>query len=128
MINLETGCVKNMSIFISKESKQQTTGYWFGLVIPILVGWGCSLVALGILMATHHGSVSDMTPVSYVLSAIWVMGHLVFWPAIAVWLIRKGRKPELLPRKRGALMSLKLYAIWAAYVLFNTILLLLAGE
>ena len=117
-----------MSIFISKESKQQATGYWFGLAIPILVGWGCSFVALGIVMATHHGPVSEMTPVSYVLSAIWVMGHLVFWPAIAVWLIRGERKPELLPRKKGALMSLKLYAIWAAYVLFNTILLLLAGE
>ena len=77
-----------MSIFVSKESKERPQAIGLDWPYRFLLA-GDVLLLRWVSMATHHGSVSDMTPVSYVLSAIWVMGHLVLWPAIAVWLIRR---------------------------------------
>ena len=39
-----------MQIFVNKEVKQNTKDYWFGMGIPIIVGWGITLFTFSILV------------------------------------------------------------------------------
>lgn len=111
-----------MQIFVNKEVKQNTIDYWFGMGIPIVVGWGCSLFALFILMTTHDGPVSEMGFIEYFLSAIFGGGHLFLWPVIAWWLKLRANESGNLPYKKGAILSLKLYAIWVVFFILPAVL------
>lgn len=118
---------ERMSIFINDKIKQNTIRYWFGLMVPILIGVGCSLLSLSILMA-HDGPVSELRYIDYFFVVFWVSGTLVIWPLSAWWLIRRAKKSEDVPRIKGAYASLKLYMLWLFYILSNVILSVMAGE
>lgn len=118
---------ERMSIFINDKIKQNTIRYWFGLMVPILIGVGCSLLSLSILM-THDGPVSELRYIDYFFVVFWVSGTLVIWPLSAWWLIRRAKKSEDVPRIKGAYASLKLYMLWLFYILSNVILSVMAGE
>ena len=104
-----------MQIFVNKEVKQNTKDYWFGIGIPIIVGWGCSFFAVFILTTTYDGPVSEMGFIEYFLTIIWVVGYLFLWPVIAWWLKLRANESGNLPYKKGAILSLKLYAIWIVF-------------
>ena len=104
-----------MSIFINDEAKESFKGFWFGLAIPILVGVGVTTVSLMVLMSSDlhidHYSYIDYFFLIFVMS-----GHLVIWPLLAWWLLRRANKLQNLHRRRGASMSIKLYIIWVTWV------------
>lgn len=104
-----------MSIFINNEIKQNTLGYWFGLATPILIGWGCSLFSLAVLM-TRDTPVNETSYVDYFLMTLWVSGHLVLYPLCAWWLILRGKKLANVPCIKGAYLSIKLYMIYLLYL------------
>ena len=110
-----------MSIFISKEAKDKAQGYWFGLLIPLLTGWGVSLFSMAVLMS-RDGPVSEMTYVDYFLMAGWIAGGLVVHPLCAWWLIRRAKELENTPCIKGAYMSIKLYIFWLMYLISITII------
>ena len=105
-----------MSIFINDEVKENFKGFWFGLAIPILVGVGLSTDSITVLM------ISDLlVPHQYTFIGVFIIlfamsGHLVVWPLLAWWLIRRANKLQKLHRRRGASMSIKLYIIWVTWI------------
>ena len=105
-----------VSIFINSQAKENTKGYWFGLVLPIVIGWGVSLFSLSIL-TLHEGPVSEMTYVEYIFLTFWVLGHLVIWPLFAWWLFRRAVRLENKSCKKGAYMSMKLYTVWLLFII-----------
>ena len=39
-----------MSIFLSKKAKENFKGFWYGLLLPIIVGVGISLLSMGVMI------------------------------------------------------------------------------
>ncbi len=115
-----------MSIFISDEAKQKFQGFWLGLATPILIGWGCSLFSMRILV-THDGPVSEFSYVEYFFAVFWVGGQLVLWPLSAWWLSRRAKKLENLPLKKGSLLSMRLALIWGLFLVLGVTLQALGG-
>tara|TARA_B100001996_G_scaffold350998_1_gene310736 strand:- start:570 stop:911 length:342 start_codon:yes stop_codon:yes gene_type:complete len=104
-----------MSIFINNEAKENFKAFWFGLAIPILGGVAISTVSLIVLMSS--GLHFEQFTLIHHLIIIFVMsGHLVIWPLLAWWLLRRANKLQNLHRRRGASMSIKLYIIWVTCI------------
>lgn len=118
-----------MSIFINNEVKNNTTSYLFGLMVPILIGWGCSIISMSILMS-HDGPVSELTYVHYFFFALWILGFVVIWPLLAWKLMLRAKKLENLSYNKGAWMSIKLYIVLMVYSLISMVVsyLLWGGE
>ena len=104
-----------MSIFINDEVKENFKGFWFGLAIPILVGVGITTVSLIVLMSSGL-RFEQFTLIHHLILILMMSGHLVIWPLLAWWLIRRANKVQNLPRKKGAWLSLKLYMIWVTWI------------
>ena len=111
-----------MQIFVNKEVKQNTKDYWFGMGIPIVVGWGCSFFGLFILTTMYDGPASEMGFIEYFFASIFGGGHLFIWPVIAWWLKLRANESGNLPYKKGAILSLKLYAIWVVFFILPAVL------
>ena len=104
-----------MSIFINDEVKENFKGFWFGLAIPILVGVGITTVSLMVLMSSDF-HIDHYTNIDYFFLIFVMSGHLVIWPLLAWWLLRRANKLQNLHRRRGASMSIKLYIIWVTWI------------
>lgn len=104
-----------MSIFINDEVKENFKGFWFGLAIPILVGVGISTVSLIVLMSSGL-RFEQFTLIHHLILIFMMSGHLVIWPLLAWWLLRRANKLQNVHRRRGASMSIKLYIIWVTWV------------
>lgn len=102
-----------MQIFVNKEVKENTKDYWFGVGIPIIGGWGITLFALLILVNLPYAD--PMPPWQYLLLILMIGGHLIIWPLLAWRLKLRANESENLPYKNGAILSLKLYAIWMIF-------------
>ena len=115
-----------MAIFTSDEAKKNATGYWFGLAAPIVIGWGCSIGAMGVLMG-HDGPVSEFSYVEYFAAVVWVGGGFVLWPLSAWWLFRRAKEQENSPGEKGSLMSLKVWGVLTAFAVLGEIYRILSG-
>ena len=104
-----------MSIFINDEVKENFKGFWFGLAIPILVGVGITTVSLMVLMSSDF-HIDHYSYIDYFFLIFVMSGHLVIWPLLAWWLLRRANKLQNLHRRRGASMSIKLYIIWVTWI------------
>lgn len=104
-----------MSIFINDEVKENFKGFWFGLAIPILVGVGITTVSLIVLMSSDL-HIDQYNYIDYFFLIFMMSGHLVIWPLLAWWLLRRANKLQNVHRRRGASMSIKLYIIWVTWV------------
>ena len=104
-----------MSIFINDEVKENFKGFWFGLAIPILVGVGLTTVSLMFLMSSDL-NIDQYNYIDYFFLIFMMSGHLVIWPLLAWWLLRRANKLQNVHRRRGASMSIKLYIIWVTWV------------
>lgn len=115
-----------MSIFINQQIKENTIGYWFGLAIPIVIGWGCSLLSLGILVNTEaHMGGGGPSSIEYFLLVFSVLGHIIVWPLVAWLQLIRAKRLEKIPYENGAKLSLKLYLIWMIYAIGAGLLTLL---
>ena len=104
-----------MSIFINDEVKENFKGFWFGLAIPILVGVGLTTVSIMFLMSSDL-NIDQYNYIDYFFLIFMMSGHLVIWPLLAWWLLRRANKLQNVHRRRGASMSIKLYIIWVTWV------------
>jgi len=116
-----------MSIFISKEAKDKAQGYWFGLLIPLLAGWGVSTFSMAALMS-RDGPVSEMTYVDYFFMTGWISGGLVVHPLCAWVVLLRAKIVGNAPCIKGAYMSIKLYILWIFFLLSMTITSFVWGE
>ena len=121
-------CVLVMSIFLNSKVKENTKGYWFGLVIPILVGGGVSLSSISIFMFIAEPGTTTLTEIFFF--TIYILGFIAIWPLLAWRLMVRANKLENLSYKKGAWMSIKLYIVLMAYGLVSTAVsyLLWGGE
>ena len=104
-----------MSIFKSNEAKQRFQGFWFGLGIPILGGWGISLLSLNILVNGNLGG--PYRPVTHIFIILMMSGHLILWPLLSWLMIRRARKSGNSHCEKGSRLSLKLALIWIAFII-----------
>ena len=106
-----------MSIFVSDEAKQKFQGFWFGLGVPILGGWGLSLFSLIILTNRNFGIAGNpYSPMTHIVIILWISGHLLLWPLLSWWLIRRAKKTGNLHCEKGSRLSLKLAIAWIAFI------------
>ena len=110
-----------MSIFINNEAKEILKDYWFGLGVPILIGWGSSLTSLMILIQ-HESSFNEYPLAEYFLITFWISGHLLIWPFLGYRFFKRANKLGNVPREKGARLSIILYLFWIALLLLGTIM------
>ena len=89
--------------------------YWSSFTVPVGVGLGSSLVAF--LMLSNL-TINDDTSIFLVLLLVSVfhLGHIALWPLLAVVLLRRADRTSNLSARKGAVLSLKCYAIWMVVV------------
>ena len=117
-----------MSIFVSGEAKQKFQGFWFGLGVPIFVGWGISLTSLNILTNKNLGIAGNpYSPMTHIVIILWISGHLLLWPLLSWWLIRRAKKTGNLHCEKGSRLSLKLAIAWIAFIVSVGALQALSG-
>ena len=92
----------------------KTNDFWYGLGIPICVGLGISIFSLIVL-----SSMIDKLSIVFILlfSTLLHTGHLVLWPSLAALILSRGKKSGNVSSKKGALLSLKLYAAWLVVII-----------
>ena len=92
-----------------------TGGYWYGLLTPICLGLGGSFLSLMVLLGNTSLLLDHGLLFSFVL--LFHMGHAVVWPSSAAFIYSRGKKSGNLLSKNGALLSLKLYAVWMVVII-----------
>ncbi|MBQ70732.1 MAG: hypothetical protein CMA65_04500 [Euryarchaeota archaeon] len=114
------------SIFINKERGEYFKGYWFGFLIPILIGFSLNVTILFLLINYDLSFDSYLgiriTLLEYIFIAIFYGGPLIVWPFSSWWLIRRADKLEKLSQKNGAWLSIKFYIIGVVYFVFAAII------
>ena len=109
--------VRKMSIFINSEAKQRFQGFWFGLGIPILGGWGISLFSLILLTNRNLGIAGNpYSPMTHIVIILWITGHLLIWPLLSWLMIRRAKKTGNLHCEKGSRLSLKLAIAWITFI------------
>ena len=105
----------NTNLSVSSDSPDTSVSergmakeYWYGLVIPIILGLGSSLFSLIVLL---NADKSSFTFVIF-FATFFHLGHILLWPVSAVFLKNAGGEVGNFPYRNGASLSLKLYAIW----------------
>ena len=104
-----------MSIFLSNRAKQNAKGFWYGLLFPIAVGLGTSLLSLFIVIRFETSIIRDSF-VEDVLFTIYALGILVIWPLFAHRLFSRAKKLGKKPLIDGSRMSIKLYVFFLLLV------------
>ena len=105
-----------MSIFVSDEAKQKFQGFWFGLGVPILGGWGISLFSLIILTNRNLGLRVIYSPMTHIVIILWMSGHLLLWPLLSWLMIRRAKKSGNLHCEKGSRLSRKLAIAWISFI------------
>ena len=92
----------------------KTRDFWYGLGIPICFGLGISFFSLIVL-----NSMIDKLSIVFILffSTLFHTGHLILWPSLAALILYQGKRSGNLSSKKGALLSLKLYAAWLVIII-----------
>ena len=98
-----------------KTETINTSGYWYGLFIPICLGLGGSFFSLVVLLGMTD-RVLDYS-LLFFFALLFHMGHAVVWPSSAAFIFFQGKKSGNLLSKNGALLSLKLYAVWMVVII-----------
>ena len=111
-----------MSIFISKRAKQNAKEFWLGLLIPILCGFGITLFSMSLLMKNDNLP-SEYTIIDYFFLSFYTLGTLVIWPLLAWRGVKSANKSENYSRKKGGVMSSKLYIVWMVFIIVPGIIL-----
>ena len=93
-----------------KTETINTSGYWYGLLIPICLGLGGSFFSLMVLLSMTSWLLDNS--LLFFFALLFQMGHAVLWPSSAAFIFFQGKKSGNLLSKNGALLSLKLYAVW----------------
>ena len=114
-----------MSIFVNSKVKENTKGYWFGLVIPILVGGAVSLSAMSIFTVISVPRTTTLTEIFF--ATIYILGFIAIWPLLAWRLMIRANKLENQSYKNGARMSIRLYILLMAYFLVSLAVSYLLG-
>ena len=109
--------VRKMPIFVNSEAKQRFQGFWFGLGIPILGGWGISLFSLILLTNRNLGIAGNpYSPMTHIVIILWISGHLLMWPLLSWLMIRRAKKTGNLHCEKGSRLSLKLAIAWITFI------------
>ena len=92
----------------------KTSDFWYGLGIPICFGFGISIFSLIVL-----SSMIDKLSIVFILffSTLLHTGHLILWPSLSALILYRGRVSGNVSSKKGALLSLKLYAAWLVVII-----------
>ena len=92
----------------------KTSDFWYGLGIPICLGFGISVFSLIVL-----SSMIDKLSIVFILffSTLLHTGHLILWPSLAALILYRGKKSGNVSSKKGAVLSLKLYAAWLVVII-----------
>lgn len=122
--------MKNMPIFINKEVKDKTKKFWFGLGVPIVIGFGWTFVVVGIIVNMPRNFEEYLVNNENILVNLFLvimmnLGHLVIWPILAWWLMSRANTIDDLYYKKGAWMSMKLYMAWIAIIVVYVIMILI---
>jgi|GEM_PF-1228906 len=104
-----------MSIFLSKKAKEGAKGFWYGLLFPIVVGWGTSFLSMFVVIRFEESIVRDSF-VDYVLMSIYGLGFLVIWPLFAHRLFSRAKKLGKEPLRNGSRTSIILYVFFLLLV------------
>ena len=104
-----------LSIFISEEIKENTIGFWRGLLTPMSIGLGFPLILILNFDAIEELQYKYTDEVFGIIVALFV---LIIWPLISWWQIKRAEKLGRFHYKNGSLMSLKLYLAMLAYFAF----------
>ncbi|HJM55324.1 MAG TPA: hypothetical protein QGI72_03675 [Poseidonia sp.] len=99
---------------LNTETKK-TRDYWYGLLIPICLGLGVSFFSLIVLLGMSD-RLLDYS-LLFFFALLFHMGHLILWPSSAAFIFFQGVKSGNLLSKNGALLSLKLYAVWMVVII-----------
>ena len=119
---------EKLSIFVSEEAKQKFQGFWFGLGVPILGGWGISLFSLILLTNRNLGIAGNpYSPMTHIVIILWMSGHLLLWPLLSWLMIRRAKKSGNLHCEKGSRLSLKLAIAWIAFIVSVGALQALSG-
>ena len=97
-----------MSIFLSNRAKENAKGFWYGLLFPIAVGLGTSLLSMFVVIRFETSIIRDSF-VEDVLLAIYFLGVMVIWPLFAHRLFSRAKKLGKEPLINGTRMSIILY-------------------
>ena len=97
-----------MSIFLSNRAKENAKGFWYGLLFPIAVGLGTSLLSMFVVMRFETSIIRDSF-VEDVLLAIYLLGVMVIWPLFAYRLFSRAKKLGKEHLRNGSRMSIILY-------------------
>ena len=119
-----------MPIFINEEVKDKTKKFWFGLGVPIVIGFGWTFVVVGIIVNMPRNFEEYLVNnenifVNLFLVIMMNLGHLVIWPILAWWLMSRANTIDDLYYKKGAWMSMKLYMAWIAIIVVYVIIILI---
>ena len=104
-----------MSIFLSNRAKENAKGFWYGLLFPIVVGLGTSLLAMFMVIRFETSIIRDSF-VEDVLLAIYLLGFMVVWPLFAHRLFSRAKKLGKEHLRNGSRMSIKLYVFFLLLV------------
>ena len=116
-----------MSIFISEKAKQNTKEFWLGLLIPMLCGFGVSLFSL-LFLENSDNTVSEFTIIENFFLLLYALGVAVIWPLLAYRGVKSANKSENYSRKKGGIISLKLYIVFMVFILVNGLILTFMGS
>lgn len=119
-----------MPIFINKEVKDKTKKFWFGLGVPIVIGFGWTFVVVGIIVNMPRNFEEYLVNNENILVNLFLvimmnLGHLVIWPILAWRLMSRANTIDDLYYKKGAWMSMKLYMAWIAIIVVYVIMILI---
>ena len=104
-----------MSIFLSIQAKDNAKGFWYGLIFPIAVGLGTSLLSMSVVMRFETSIIRDSF-VEDVLFAIYGLGIMVIWPLFAHRLFSRAKKLGKEPLRNGSRTSIILYVFFLVLV------------
>ena len=97
-----------------QKGTTKTSDFWYGLGIPICFGLGVSFFSL-IILVNMEGSLSIVFILFF--ATLFHTGHLILWPLLAALTMYRGKRSGNLSSKKGALLSLKLYAAWMVMII-----------
>lgn len=104
-----------MSIFLSKKAKENAKGFWYGLLLPIIVGVGTSFLSIFVVIRFEESIVRDSF-VEYFLLTVYASGFLLIWPLFAHRLFSGGNERGNIPLRDGARVSIILYLCLVFFV------------
>tara|TARA_B100000287_G_scaffold411088_1_gene440180 strand:- start:513 stop:797 length:285 start_codon:yes stop_codon:yes gene_type:complete len=88
----------------------------------MLCGFGVSLFSV-LFLENSDNTVSEFTIIENFFLLLYVLGVAVIWPLLAYRGVKSANKSENYSRKKGGIMSLKLYIVFMVFILVNGLIL-----